>query len=232
MPPCEVAGLALLRMGASARTATKKAVGLIVGARRGAPGPPVLATKAPFCRERQHRVQTKGQNLAAGPWRMERAEPRRARPARASALLAGAAFAAVALAAAVATVLVAPPWVLVSSPAAGGEGYARQHAVAQQMVQRALSQVRVPQRNARATALQRNVPQAQERQGLATLRRTPRAHYRGLGVTRWDANGRRIASHPRRKIGLKASGINTDSWAGGTYTDVLGHTHRSLPIWR
>ena len=28
MPPCEVAGLALLRMGASARTATKKAVGI------------------------------------------------------------------------------------------------------------------------------------------------------------------------------------------------------------
>ena len=163
---------------------------------------------------------------------MQTAETRRARPARASALQAGAAFAAVALAAAVATVSVAPPWVLASSPAAGGEGYARQHAVAQQMVQRALSQVRVPQRNARATALQRNVPQTQERQGVATLRRTPRAHYRGLGVTRWDANGRRIASHPRRKIGLKASGINTDSWAGGTYTDILGHTHRSLPIWR
>lgn len=205
MPPCEVAGLALLRMGASARTATKKAVGLNTD---------------------------QGPELGRWTWRMERAEPRRARPARASALLAGAAFAAVALAAAVATVSVAPPWVLASSPAAGGEGYARQHAVAQQMVQRALSQVRVPQRNARATALRRNVSQAQERQGVATLRRTPRAHYRGLGVTRWDANGRRIASHPRRKIGLKASGINTDSWAGGTYTDVLGHTHRSLPIWR
>lgn len=75
-------------------------------------------------------------------------------------------------------------------------------------------------------------PSHRGRQVLKVLRQAPRGDASAFGTARWDANGDRIASHPPRRIGLKAAGINTNAWAGQGYTDAAGRTHAVPPLWR